>query len=315
MGMEGWRSFLRVATVLVTLAGCANGPSAPAPASAGTTTGSDGGGGGGDGGGDGAGPCAGVPPDLDDGNPCTIDACDPAQGITHTPAAAGSACGGGGVCEVVCDGAGQCVPGAPPDLDDGNPCTIDTCDPAMGIVHAPAPAGTPCPDADPCTLETCDGASACAIVVAAAVDDGDSCTLDACDPAAGITHVACSALDLTVATTIAEATQFLYTGPDAVQTGVAAGTIDLRRAAVIRGRVRATDGSPLAGIHVEIEGHPEYGSTRTFADGMFAMAVNGGGPLVVSYQGDGFLPVARQVEVPWQDYARAADVVMTPYDG
>jgi hypothetical protein len=95
---------------------------------------------------------------------------------------------------------------------------------------------------------------------------------------------------------------------------VAAGTIDVRRAAVIRGAARSTGGAPLSGVIVEVLDHPEYGSTRTFADGMFAMAVNGGGPLVVTYRSDGYLPVARQVEVPWQDYARAADVVMTAYD-
>jgi hypothetical protein len=146
------------------------------------------------------------------------------------------------------------------------------------------------------------------------IEDGDPCTFDACDPAAGITHAACSALDPTITTTIAHASGFLTAGQNPIQAGVAAGTIDVRRAAVIRGQVRGLDGSPLAGIAIGIQGHPEYGSTRTFADGMFAMAVNGGGTLVVRYHGDGYLPVARQVEVPWQDYARAADVVMTPYD-
>jgi hypothetical protein len=79
------------------------------------------------------------------------------------------------------------------------------------------------------------------------IDDGDPCTLDACDPAAGITHAACSAVGLTVATAIAQASEFLSTGPNAVQTGVAAGALDVRRAAVIRGQVRAPDGSLLAG--------------------------------------------------------------------
>ncbi|MCC6558596.1 MAG: hypothetical protein IT372_37145, partial [Polyangiaceae bacterium] len=184
------------------------------------------------------------------------------------------------------------------------------------MTHLPEPAGTPCPDPDPCDgSSACDGAAACSLVAPPAIDDGDPCTFDACDAAAGITHSACSALDLTVATTIAQAAAFLYTGPSPVQTGVAAGTIDVGRAAVIRGAVRAMDGTPLSGVIVEVQDHPELGSTRTFADGMFAMAVNGGGPLVVTYRSDGYLPLARQVDVPWQDYARAPDVVMTAYDG
>jgi hypothetical protein len=166
----------------------------------------------------------GVPPHLDDGSPCTVDACDPVTGVSHTPVAAGTPCPNGDACdgEDVCDDAGVCLAGTPPDVDDGNPCTIDACDPATGVSHAPAAAGTPCADADQCDgEEACDGASACVLVVPPAIDDGDPCTLDACDPFAGITHAACSALDLTVATTMAEASGFLYTGPGAAQAGVA----------------------------------------------------------------------------------------------
>ena len=47
-------------------------------------------------------------------------------------------------------------------------------------------------------------------------------------------------VDPTVATTIEQAGEFLYTGADPVQTGVAPGTIRLRRAAILRGRVTAT---------------------------------------------------------------------------
>ncbi|MCC6554985.1 MAG: hypothetical protein IT372_18585, partial [Polyangiaceae bacterium] len=159
----------------------------------------------------------------------------------------------------MCDGASHCLSGAAAVIDDGNPCTIDGCDPSVGVVtHEPAPAGTPCADApSPCDGSlTCDDAATCSIVVPPAIDDGDPCTLDFCDPATGIAHKACSTLDLTVATTIAQAAGFLYTGPSPVQTGVAAGTIDVRRAAVLRGAVRATDGAPLSGVIVEVQDHP-----------------------------------------------------------
>ena len=39
------------------------------------------------------------------------------------------------------------------------------------------------------------------------------------------------------------------------------------------------------------------------ADGMFDLAVNGGGVLVVQHTRTGYLPAQRQVNVPWQDYA------------
>ena len=65
---------------------------------------------------------------------------------------------------------------------------------------------------------------------------------------------------------------------------------------------------------VRIVGHGELGTTVTRADGMFDLAVNGGGTLTVAYEKDGFLPVQRSVETPWRDFAWADDVVLTPYD-
>jgi len=44
------------------------------------------------------------------------------------------------------------------------------------------------------------------------------------------------------------------------------------------------------------------------------LVVNGGGYLTIVYQKSGYLPVQRKVNVPWQDYAWAEDVVMMEYD-
>jgi RHS repeat-associated protein len=121
-------------------------------------------------------------------------------------------------------------------------------------------------------------------------------------------------LDTTVATTVFESGQFLYSGPNPVQTGVAPGTIELRRAAILRGLVETRDGTPLPGVTITVAGHPGYGSTLTQADGRFDMAVNGGGVLTLRYEMVGYLPVERQLSVPWQDYALAPEVVMTPED-
>jgi hypothetical protein len=72
-----------------------------------------------------------------------------------------------------------------------NPCMVDSCDPAVGTVHTPLPAGTSCSDGNACNgAETCDGSGTCRTGTPLAVDDGNACTVDACDPASGgITHV------------------------------------------------------------------------------------------------------------------------------
>jgi uncharacterized repeat protein (TIGR02059 family) len=120
--------------------------------------------------------------------------------------------------------------------------------------------------------------------------------------------------DLTVATNLFDSTSFLYTGENAVQTGMAEGTIEEQRAAVIRGKVLTREGTPLAGVKITVVGHPEFGSTLSREDGQFDMAVNGGGLLTVRYEKDTFITAQRQVTVPWQDYTLLPDVVLIPYD-
>ena len=121
-------------------------------------------------------------------------------------------------------------------------------------------------------------------------------------------------LDTTVSTTMGSGTEFLYTGENPVQTGVGTDTIQAYRCAVLRGMVKDSDGSPIKGVTVTILDHEEFGSTTTRVDGMFDMAVNGGGLLTVKYEKDGYLSVQRQGDAPWEDYAWLADVVMVPAD-
>ncbi|MEO8134314.1 MAG: hypothetical protein ABI831_10085, partial [Betaproteobacteria bacterium] len=121
-------------------------------------------------------------------------------------------------------------------------------------------------------------------------------------------------VDPTVPTTLFNGTGFLYTGGNPVQTGVVPGTIVPKRAAVLRGTVHGRDGAPLSGVKITILAHPEFGQTKTRADGAFDMAVNGGGPLTVNYDKADFLPVQRQLDVPWQDYVGLPDVVMIALD-
>jgi RHS repeat-associated protein len=107
---------------------------------------------------------------------------------------------------------------------------------------------------------------------------------------------------------------FLYSGANPIQTGVSPGTIEPKRAAVIRGRVLARDNTPLGGVTITVKDHPEYGQTLSRADGMFDMAVNGGGLLTVNYAREGFLPSQRQINTPWRDFAVLDDVVLIQLD-
>lgn len=120
-------------------------------------------------------------------------------------------------------------------------------------------------------------------------------------------------LDRSVVTTMGQAAAFLYSGPNPIQSGLAT-QIDAKRAAVLRGRVADRNGAPLAGVKITILNHVELGHTFTRGDGMFDIAINGGGVQTINYEKEGYLSVQRQVTTVWQDYAVAPDVVMIPLD-
>jgi YD repeat-containing protein len=141
----------------------------------------------------GAGVCSpGAPPVIDDGNPRTTDSCDPTSGVTHTVLAAGTSCSDGNACNgaEICNGTSQCTPGTPPVVDDGNPCTADSCDPKAGVTHQPVAAGTSCSDGNPCNgAETCNASATCVAGAPPSLDDGNPCTKDSCDPSLGVQHI------------------------------------------------------------------------------------------------------------------------------
>lgn len=106
-----------------------------------------------------AGICVGFNPEVcDDGNPCTDDTCDPTVGcLTSFNTIAcedGNACTEGDVCE-----SGVCQSGGIKSCDDDNPCTADSCDPAVegGCLSGIANEGFTCdyPGLDPCQQAKC----------------------------------------------------------------------------------------------------------------------------------------------------------------
>ena len=121
-------------------------------------------------------------------------------------------------------------------------------------------------------------------------------------------------IDPSLATDLATASQFLYTGPSPIQTGVAPAAIDPARVAVLRGRVITRDGQPLPGVSITVHAHPDFGQTLSRADGMFDLATNGGGPVALDYTRPGYLPAQREIDTAWQDFANPPDVALIPLD-
>jgi RHS repeat-associated protein len=141
-------------------------------------------------------------------------------------------------------------------------------------------------------------------------NDGDGHT-DCDDLDCRVAGGACTlapGLDRSVATTVAESARFLYTGQDPIQKDADAAAFDARRVAILRGSVVDRRGAPLPGVRVSISGHAEFGYTLSRPDGLFDLAVNGGGRLVLDYEKDGFLHAERVAQPGWQRYGRLPEV-------
>lgn len=99
---------------------------------------------------------------CDDGNTCTADICSASGECLYLGQPAGFPCTDFDPCTThdLCTGpaatANVCV-GTAISCDDGNPCTSDSCDPAIGCVHGGA--GTPNPPPESCNGldDDCDG--------------------------------------------------------------------------------------------------------------------------------------------------------------
>lgn len=121
-------------------------------------------------------------------------------------------------------------------------------------------------------------------------------------------------VDPTEPTDFAESTAFLYTGPNRVQRFVTPGAIVPERVTVLRGKVHDRAGNPVSGIRIGLLNEPAIGYTLTRLDGMFDLAVNGGGRVTIEYTGEGYLPAQRTISTGWNDFVSAPDVVLTALD-
>ena len=138
-----------------------------------------------------AGKCeGGVAKDCDDKNACTADACDPAKGGCLNSAQAGK-CDDSSACtsDDLCDN-GKCGGKANVLCDDGNTCTVDTCNAADGTCAFKVSLSAPCNDGNICTdKDACANNGKC-VGSAKVCDDSNPCTDDACDAKAGCTNKA-----------------------------------------------------------------------------------------------------------------------------
>jgi N-acetylneuraminic acid mutarotase len=96
----------------------------------------------------------------------------------------GNDCNGREICDYVTDACAalDVLQGC----DDGNICTFDSCDPAIGCHHVNNV--DPCDDGNACTAGDVCGDGLCLEGAAITCDDGNPCTDDACIPSAGCVH-------------------------------------------------------------------------------------------------------------------------------
>jgi hypothetical protein len=119
---------------------------------------------------------------------CTLGECVPETGeCVSTPISDGEVCTAVDdpcIDAGLCDDAGACL-GPEIDCDDGDPCTIDSCDrDAGGCVHE-VNQGASCDDADTCTTEdACLADGSCLGTPVSCVDD-NTCTEGSCDAETG----------------------------------------------------------------------------------------------------------------------------------
>ena len=231
-----------------------------------------------------------------------------------------------------CEGTGAATINEP--LDDGNPCTIDTCDIVKGPQYANVATGTYCGsqgDAGLCSPIYC-SAPAYKCPPLGPCGDYSFCTSEgppvgsnagtspcmtmSCDPTRGIVETpipdcgvppSVTMVDNSVPGDFYGSTSFLSNGSTAITP---------QQASVLRGRVLETDGlTPIPNVTISILNHPEFGNVTTRSDGWFDILVNGGSTLTVVYQAphtSAYLTVHRKALARWHDYTVLPDVVLTP---
>ncbi len=118
------------------------------------------------------------------GDACVTSKCDVITGkCTIKNKAAGEICDDGSKCTTgdACQ-SGECL-GKVVSCDDDNPCSDDSCQPALGCKHSDNLS--PCDDGNACTLSDTCATGECVAGKSKLCEDANSCTADTCDVATG----------------------------------------------------------------------------------------------------------------------------------
>lgn len=97
-----------------------------------------------------------------------------------------------------------------------------------------------------------------------------------------------------------ETVEFLYSGPNPLQTAVSLGAIRNDLVATVSGQVLDQDGSPLSGVKITSIGKPELGFTLSRSDGKFDFALNSGGITSLRFDRNGYTSASRDLETKSQ---------------
>lgn len=266
--------------------------------------------------------------ELDDSLACTIDSCDPALGVRHTPYPDGDLCttdvctaagisyqtpeDGNPCTEFVCDdprvGGGQVFH---PEffVPDSDLCTIDSCDPVAGPVHLPAAsAAGPCVDLAASTCSPTLGMVLAYKPAGTSCGTEKTCTAQGQCVYAGVVPPVIPAGQPTVSAADVIGRVTRTAGSCALQPATSETLMKISGQALYEAGSQIT--APLGQVVVTVVGHCEFGQATTRADGTFDLAIPGGGRNVVRFTRPGYVAVDRELNGSWGDFVGVAPVVM-----
>ncbi len=106
-----------------------------------------------------------------------------------TPCDDGKQCTENDVCILLEGGAGIQCQGTPLECNDGNECTLDSCEEGSGCGHEEKADGTLCGPPGDCNQQSVCEAGQCVVKPGAGCDDMVACTIDQCSPDGQCTHI------------------------------------------------------------------------------------------------------------------------------
>jgi len=144
---------------------------------------------------------------------------------------------------------------------------------------------------------------------------GDQFTIRALDRAWNNSPVV--TLEIVVPSNAAETIpegSFGYTYRNLVPNNVTIEEYTPERFSLITGFIEDINGNPISGVKIQLNHHPEFGSTITASDGRYTLPVNGGGLFTVDFTKDGYLMAQRNVSTLWNKIHTVETIVLIPSD-